>query len=232
MSKSSAKTHREFKDAIYGQLARIGKAISTPRRIELLDLLRQAPRTVEELARATGQSTANTSHHLLELRSQGLLSSEKNGLYVTYRIAGDEVLRFYAALRTLAEAQLAEIGKITAKFLADRNEVEAVDRRTLLERIRKRGVLVLDVRPREEYDAGHLAGAVSVPLSEIRRRLRTLPRKREIVAYCRGPYCLMASEAVEFLRAKGRQATRLDLGVPEWRDLGFPIEATSSEARP
>jgi rhodanese-related sulfurtransferase/biotin operon repressor len=232
MSKSSARTHREFKDAIYGQLARIGKAMSTPRRIELLDLLRQAPRTVEELARATGQSTANTSHHLLELRSQGLLFSEKNGLYVTYRIAGDEVFRFYAALRTLAETQLAEIGRITAKFLADRNEVEAVDGRALLERIRKGGVLLLDVRPREEYDAGHLAGAVSVPLSELGRRLRMLPRKREIVAYCRGPYCLMAGEAVEFLRAKGRRARRLDLGVPEWRDLGFPVETTSSEARP
>lgn len=232
MSKSSAATHREFKDAIYGQLARIGKAMSTPRRIELLDLLRQAPRTVEELARATGQSMANTSHHLLELRSQGLLSSEKKGLYVTYRIAGDEVGRFYAALRTLAETQLAEIGRITEKFLADHDGVEAVDRSTLLERIRKGGVLVLDVRPPEEYEAGHLAGAVSIPLSELGRRLRTLPREREIVAYCRGPYCLMASEAVEFLRARGRRATRLDLGVPEWRELGFRIEATSSEARP
>ena len=231
MNKSRADTHRKFKDAIYGQLARIGKAVSTPRRLELLDLLRQAPRTVEELARATGQSAANTSHHLLELRSHGLVSAEKNGLYVTYRIAGDEVLHFYAALRTLAETQLAEIRSITEKFLADRDELEAVDRKALLERIRNRGVLVLDVRPREEYDAGHLAGAVSVPLSELRRRLRTLPRKREIVAYCRGPYCLMASEAVDYLRAAGLRARRVDLGVPEWRDLGFPIE-TAEEARP
>jgi rhodanese-related sulfurtransferase len=232
MNKSGAKQHREFKDAIYGQLARIGKAVSTPRRLELLDLLRQTPRTVDELARATGQSAANTSHHLLELRSHGLVESRKSGVYVTYRIAREEVLRFYSALRTLAEAQLAEIGRITRKFLADRNGVEAVDRRTLFERIRKKGVLVLDVRPREEYDAGHLAGAVSVPLSELKRRLRTLPRKREIVAYCRGPYCLMASEAVEYLRARGLRATRVELGVPEWQELGFPIEIAGPEVRP
>jgi rhodanese-related sulfurtransferase len=221
-----------FKDAIYGQLARIGKATSTPRRLELLDLLRQAPRTVEELARESGQSVANTSHHLRELRSHGLVESEKNGLYVTYRIAGEEIVQFLSSLRVLAESQLGEIRRITERFIADHGDFEGVGREALLERVKKRGVMVLDVRPRAEYDAGHLAGAISVPLSELKRRLRSLPRNREIVAYCRGRYCLMAIEAVELLRAKGFRATRVDLGVPEWRELGFPIETTAKAVRP
>jgi rhodanese-related sulfurtransferase/DNA-binding transcriptional ArsR family regulator len=229
MSKSSA--HRSFKDSIYTQLARVGKATSSPRRIELLDLLRQAPRTVEELARESGQSVANTSHHLRELRSHGLVESEKNGLYVTYRIANAEVSNFFSSLRTLAESQLAEMGRITGKFFGEPESVEAVDRSALLKRVRKGSVVVLDVRPREEYDAGHLMGAISVPLPELKRRLKKLPARREIVAYCRGPYCVMASEAVAFLRAKGYRATRIDLGVPEWRDMGFPIEVTNPGVR-
>jgi len=231
MIKSSV--HRSFKDSIYGQLARIGKATSSPRRLELLDLLRQAPRTVEELARESGQSVANTSHHLQELRSHGLVDSEKKGLYVTYRIASAEVSNFFSSLRTLAELQLAEIDRIAGRFFAEHDETEAepVDRSALLERVRKGSVTVLDVRPREEYEAGHLLGAIWVPLSELQRRLKTLPRKREIVAYCRGPYCVMATEAVNFLRRKGYRADHIDLGVPEWRDLGFPIEVTKREAR-
>jgi rhodanese-related sulfurtransferase/biotin operon repressor len=229
---SSDQSHREFKNAIYEQLARIGKAVSSPRRLELLDLLRQAPRTVEELARQSGQSVANTSHHLQELRFQGLVESEKNGQYVTYRIATAEVSSFFSSLRVLAESQLADIGRITEKFFTDREGVETVDRQVLLERVRKGSVMVLDVRPREEYDAGHLMGAISVPLSELKRRLKKLPLKREIVAYCRGPYCVMATEAVELLRKKGYRATRLDLGVPEWREEGFPIEVTNQEAIP
>jgi rhodanese-related sulfurtransferase len=229
MIKSSA--HRSFKDSIYGQLARIGKAAASPRRLELLDLLRQAPRTVEELARETCQSVANTSHHLQELRSHGLVDSEKKGLYVTYRIASAEVSSFFSSLRTLAELQLAEINRIAGKFFTEHDDAEAVDRSSLLERVRKGSVTVLDVRPREEYEAGHLLGAISVPLSELRRRLKKLPRKREIVAYCRGPYCVMATEAASFLRRKGYRAERIDLGVPEWRDLGFPIEVRKREAR-
>ena len=229
MNKSSGQSHREFKNAVYEQLARIGKAVSSPRRLEFLDLLRQAPRTVEELAKQSGQSIANTSHHLLELRSHGLVQSEKNGLYVTYRIANEEVSNFFSSLRLLAESQLAEIDRITEKFWTDREDVEAVDRKALLERVRKGSVMVLDVRPREEYEAAHLRGAVSVPLPELRRRLKKLPRNREIVAYCRGPYCVMATEAVELLRKKGYRASRLDLGVPEWREEGFPIEVTNQE---
>jgi rhodanese-related sulfurtransferase/predicted transcriptional regulator len=230
MIKSSV--HRSFKDSIYGQLARIGKATSSPKRLELLDLLRQAPRTVEELARESAQSVANTSHHLQELRSHGLVESEKNGQYVIYRIANAEVSNFFSSLRTLAESQLAEMGRITSNFLGQQEDIEAVDRSALLERVKKGNVVVLDVRPREEYDAGHLLGAVSVPLSELKRRLKKLPARREIVAYCRGPYCVMATEAVAFLRAKGYRAMRIDLGVPEWREMGFPIEVTKPEVRP
>jgi rhodanese-related sulfurtransferase/DNA-binding transcriptional ArsR family regulator len=230
MIKSSA--HRSFKDSIYGQLARIGKATSSPRRLELLDLLRQAPRTVEELARESGQSVANTSHHLQELRSHGLVESEKKGLYVTYRIASGEVSDFFAALRAVAESQLAEIDRITEKFLGEPEVFEAVDKPALLDRVKKGDVTVLDVRPREEYDAGHLVGAISVPLSELKRWLKKFSRKREIVAYCRGPYCVMATEAVAILRRKGYQATRIDMGVPEWQKTGFPIEITKLEVRP
>jgi rhodanese-related sulfurtransferase len=230
MIKSSV--HRLFKDSIYGQLARIGKATSSPRRLELLDLLRQAPRTVEQLAKESGQSVANTSHHLQELRSHGLVESEKHGLYVTYRIANAEVSGFFSSLRALAELQLAEMGRITGKFFGGEEGIEEVDRMALLERVRKGAVIVLDVRPHEEYDAGHLMGAVSVPLSELKRRLKRLPAKREIVAYCRGPYCVMVTEAVAFLRGKGYRATRIDLGVPEWREMGFPIEVTKREVRP
>jgi rhodanese-related sulfurtransferase/predicted transcriptional regulator len=230
MIKSSV--HRSFKDSIYGQLARIGKATSSPRRLELLDLLRQAPRTVEELARESGQSVANASHHLQELRSHGLVESEKNGLYVTYRIANAEVSNFFSSLRALAELQLAEMGRITEKFFGEQEDIEAVDRQALLERVKKRGVIVLDVRPHEEYEAGHLVGAISIPLPELKRRLKEIPRKREIVAYCRGPYCVMATEAVAVLRGKGYRAARIDLGVPEWRELGFSIEVTKAEVRP
>jgi rhodanese-related sulfurtransferase/predicted transcriptional regulator len=229
MIKSS--THRSFKDSIYGQLARIGKATSSPRRLELLDLLRQAPRTVEELARESGQSLANTSHHLQELRSHGLVESEKNGLYVTYRIANQDVSNFFSSLRVLAELQLAEMSRITEKFFGEQDDVEGVDRMVLLERVKKGSVIVLDVRPREEYDAGHLLGALSVPLTELKRRLKKLPSRREIVAYCRGPYCVMATEAVAVMRSKGYRATRIDLGVPEWREMGFSIEVTKQEVR-
>ena len=232
MNKSSEPSHREFKSAIYEQLARIGKAVSSPRRLELLDLLRQAPRTVEELARESSQSIANTSHHLLELRSHGLVESEKNGQYVTYRIANEEVSGFFSALRVLAESQLAEIGRITEKFFTDREDIDPVNREALLDRVRKGSVIVLDVRPREEFDAGHLTGAISIPVPELKRRLKTLPRSREIVAYCRGPYCLMATEAVEFLQKKGYRARRVEFGVSEWREHGFPVEMTNREVRP
>lgn len=216
-------TGRRYKDAIYEQFARIGKALASPRRLELLDLLCQGPRTVEALSGEAGQSVANTSQHLRVLRAARLVEAEKSGLFVTYRLADGEVCSFFQALRELAESRLAEVERVTREFLEERGALEPVDRRVLVERMRRAEVIVLDVRPREEYRAGHIPGAISVPLAELKRRLDTLPRDREIVAYCRGPYCVLAIEAVEVLRERGFRAHRLEDGVPEWRARGFEV---------
>jgi len=218
-------TTRFFKDAIYEQLARIGKTVSSPRRLELLDLLCQTPRTVEALAREANQSIANTSQHLQVLRAARLVEAEKKGLFVTYRLADPAVGEFFRSLRLLAESRLAEIEQVTRDYLKGRSGMEGVDREALLERVRRGEVVVLDVRPSEEYQAGHIPGALSVPLKELESRLEGLPADREIVAYCRGPYCLLAVEAVERLRARGFKATRLDESVSDWRARGFEVEA-------
>lgn len=223
--KSSGRT---YKNSIYDQLARIGKAVASPRRLELLDLLAQGPRTVEVLARAAGLGVANTSQHLAALRAAELVSSERQGLFVTYRLASGEVADFFRALRQLAESRLAEIGRLTRDYLQARGVLEPVDRETLLNRVRHGEVTVLDVRPSEEYGAGHIPGALSVPLADLAQRLAELPRDREIVAYCRGPYCVLAVEAVRLLREHGFRAVRLEDGVPEWRARGF--EVASAEA--
>ncbi|MFQ5973626.1 MAG: ArsR/SmtB family transcription factor [Alphaproteobacteria bacterium] len=217
-------TARRYKDAIYEQLGRVGKAIASPRRLELLDLLSQGPRTVDALARQVGQSLANTSHHLQVLRAARLVETEREGAFVTYRLASDEVSTLYLAIRDLARSRLVEVDRVTHAFLVERGAMEAVDREALLHRVRRGEVTVLDVRPAEEYRAGHIAGAISVPLAELERRLVDLPTDREIVAYCRGPYCVMALEAVEILRAHGFKASRLDDGVPDWRAKGLPVE--------
>jgi rhodanese-related sulfurtransferase len=216
-------SNRRFKDAVYEQIGRVGKAVASPRRLELLDLLAQGPRTVEVLARAAGQSVANTSQHLQVLRAARLLVAERSGLHVTYQLADAEVGRFYRALRLLAESRLSELDRIASDFLESRGLAEAVDRDALVERVRRGTVTVLDVRPREEYAAGHIAGAVSVPLPELERRLSELPKDREIVAYCRGRFCVLAVEAVVRLRARGYRAVRLEDGVPDWRARGFRI---------
>lgn len=215
--------HRVFKDAIYEQLARIGKAVASPRRLELLDLLAQGPRTVEALARETGQSVANTSQHLQALRAARLVTAEKRGLFVTCRLADNEVAEFFRGLRRVAESRLAEIERVTRAFLGQHGLLEPVDRAALVERVRQGKVTVLDVRPASEYRTGHIPGAISVPLAELERRLGELPKRREIVAYCRGPYCVLALEAVGRLRARGYRAVRLEDGVPDWRARGFPI---------
>lgn len=220
---------REFKDAIYGEFARIGKAVSSPRRLELLDLLCQGPRNVELLAERAGQSVANTSHHLQVLRAARLVKAVKEGVHVTYRLADQDVCIFYQGLRQLAEAHLAEIESVTRDFLSDREVMEAVDTEDLLERVRRGAVTVLDVRPREEYRAAHIPGALSVPLEELEQRLGELPRDREVVAYCRGPYCVLAVKAVEALRAHGFMALRLQQGVPDWRARGLDV-AVGEEA--
>ena len=214
---------REYKDSIYEQLGRIGKAVSSPRRLELLDLLAQGPRTVEVLAREAGLGMANTSQHLGALRAAELVTAERQGTFVTYRLASVEVADFFRALRQLAESRLAEIERLTRDFLEARGVLEPVDRETLLGRVRRGEVTVLDVRPSEEYGAGHIPGALSVPLADLEQRLAELPRDREVVAYCRGPYCVLAVEAVRLLRAHGFRAVRLEDGVPDWRARGFDV---------
>ena len=216
--------NRAFKDAIYEQFARIGKAVSSPKRLELLDLLCQGPRTVEALAKESGLTVANASQHLQVLRSSRLVESEKEGLFVTYRLADPAVCEFWRAMRILAESRLAEVEHIKRQFLEGREGMEPVDRDALLALVRQGAVTVLDVRPVEEFKAGHIVGALSIPLGELKLRLSDLPRDQEIVAYCRGPYCVLSVEAVEILRAEGFPAIRIEEGIQDFRAMGFPIE--------
>jgi rhodanese-related sulfurtransferase len=216
--------NRRFKDQIFAQFARIGKAVASPRRIELLDLLTQGERHVEALARAAGLSIANASQHLQILRAARLVEAEKAGLHVTYRLADPAVAGFARQLRLLAESRLAEIRQTTDRFLRSRIGFDPVDRQELLERVRRGDVTVLDVRPAEEFRAGHLPRALSVPLDQLEARMKDLPRRRQIVAYCRGPYCVLAIEAVARLRQQGFRAVRLELGVADWQAQGLPVE--------
>ncbi len=215
--------NRLFKDAIYEQFARIGKAVSSPKRLELLDLLCQGPRTVEVLAKESGLTLANASQHLQVLRAARLVEAEKEGLFVIYRLADQTVCEFFRAMRVLAESRLAEVEQIKRRFLEGREGMEPVDRDALLELVREGAVTVLDVRPVEEYNAGHIPGALSIPLKELQLHLTELPRNQEIVAYCRGPYCVLSIQAVEMLRAKGFNAARLEEGIQDLRAMGFPI---------
>lgn len=216
--------HRRFKDTLYEQLARIGKALSAPKRLELLDLLSQGPRTVEALAEQAALSVANASQHLQVLRAARLVDAEKKGLYVEYRLADQDVGTFFVALRRLAAGRLAEIREVTDAYFEQRGAMEAVAGDELLRRVRAGEVTVLDVRPPEEYRAGHIPGALSVPVHELKARLKELPKDRDIVAYCRGPYCVMAIDAVETLRAKGFTAHRLEQGIVDWRARGWRVE--------
>jgi len=223
----SSTSNRQFKDRIYTQLARLGKAVAAPKRLELLDLLCQSPRTVETLAALAELSVANTSQHLQILRSTRLVEAEKKGLYVEYRLADEQVGSFFRSLRELAESRLAEIEQATRAFLLERGTLEVVRSKELLRRVQNGEVTVLDVRPPEEYRAGHIPGALSVPLPELKKRLTTLPKNREIIAYCRGPYCVMSIEAVDILRKKGFKAHRLEQGVLDWRANGWRVETGS-----
>jgi rhodanese-related sulfurtransferase/predicted transcriptional regulator len=203
------------KSALFEAIALMGKAFASPRRLELLDLLAQAPRTVDELARASGQSTANTSQHLQALYAAGMVSRTREGTRVRYAVASDEALRLWLALRDASVSQLAEVERAAREYLGD--EVEAIDRDELVKRLASGDVVLIDVRPEEEFAAGHIEGACSVPLEELERRLADLPTNREVVAYCRGPFCAYAHEAVRKLRTAGRDARRLEDGWPEWR---------------
>src|SRR5213592_4887965 len=211
---------RREKDAVFEAIALMGKAFASPRRLEMLDLLAQAPRTVEELARASGQSTANTSQHLQALHAAGIVTRTREGTSVRYALAGDEVLALWLALRDASVARLAEVDRAAREYLGE--DVDAIGRDELIARLRKGDVVLVDVRPAEEYEAGHIEGARSIPLSELEGRLAELPADREVVAYCRGPFCAFAHDAVRRLRGAGRDARRLDDGWPEWRLAGKP----------
>jgi rhodanese-related sulfurtransferase len=215
--------NRRFKDEIYEQFSRIGKAISSPKRLELLDILCQGERTVEVLANETDLTIANVSQHLQTLRAARLVEAEKTGLYVTYRLADQRVCEFFLSMRVLAESRLAEVEQIKRQFFEGREGMEPVDRDALLQRVREGAVTVLDVRPVEEFEAGHILGAISIPLQELKHRLSKLPQDQDIVAYCRGPYCVFAVQAVEMLRAEGFRAVRLEEGIQDFRAMGFPI---------
>jgi rhodanese-related sulfurtransferase len=219
-----ATSNRDYKSAIYEQFARVGKAIANPARIELLDLLCQGPRSVELLAKEAGLGLTNASQQLKALREARLVTAEKRGAFVTYRLADPAVASFLHAFRSLSELRLAEIADITRRFLESRDGLEPVDRQRLIDKVRSGSVTVLDVRPHEEYSFAHLPNAISIPLKELQARLKDLPKRREIVAYCRGPYCVMAIEAVEFLRTKGFKAFRLEDGVSQWQARGYSVE--------
>ena len=221
-------SNRQYKDAIYYQLARLGKAVASATRLELLDLLCQGPRTVESLGRQAGQSVANTSKNLRLLHDARLVETERHGTSVTYRLASDEVCDLFRTLRTLAELRLAEVEVITRDFLESREALEAIDREELIQRVHDGQAVLLDVRPREEYESGHIAGALSAPLSELEDFLSALPRDQQIVAYCRGPYCVMSIDAVRLLRERGFDTVRLTDGVPDWRARGLEVESSGA----
>jgi rhodanese-related sulfurtransferase/DNA-binding MarR family transcriptional regulator len=215
---------------LYEQFARIGKALASGRRVQLLDLLCQGERSVDALARAASLTVTNTSQHLHVLRAAGLVDVRKEGTKVIYRVADEDVYRFFFALRDLARDHLAEVEQIMRRYIEGGGGLEPVTRAELLTRAKRDDVVVLDVRPADEFAAGHLPGAVSVPLEHLEQRLASLPRDAEIVAYCRGPYCLLAPRAVELLHERGFRARQLEDGFPEWRLAGLPV-AVGAEQR-
>ena len=216
--------NRAAKQALFDEFARVGKVLASGRRIELLDVLANGERTVEGLARQLGLSVANTSQHLQVLRQAGLVATRREGTSVHYRLAAPEVFELWRALRTLASSRLAEVERLAAAYLGARDQLEPITRQELARRLADGDELVvLDVRPTEEHAAGHLPGAVSIPVAELRRRLAELPRDREIVAYCRGPFCAFAHEAIAVLTDAGLTARRLEDGLPEWAAAGLAV---------
>jgi rhodanese-related sulfurtransferase/biotin operon repressor len=220
--------HRRFKDRLYGQYARIGKALASPHRLELLELLAQSERTVESLAQELTLSMANTSQHLQILRAAGLVDTRREGLFIHYRLAGDAVVGLSTAVRTVAECRLADLERLVREEFKHRSQSEPVSLPELLKRAQRDDMVVLDARPAREFLAGHIPGAISIPVDELQQRLRRLPRGKEYVAYCRGPYCVYADRAVEILQASGRRAQRLAAGFPEWKAAGYPVETLAN----
>src|SRR2546421_9792230 len=215
---------RREKDALFEAIALMGKAFASPRRLELLDLLAQAPRNVDELARASGQSTANASQHLQALHAAGMVTRTREGTSVRYALAGDEVLSLWVSLRDASIARLGEVERAARDYLGD--DVDAIGRDELITRLRRGDVVLVDVRPAEEFEAGHIEGARSIPIDELDERLAELTADREVVAYCRGPFCASAHDAVRRLHVAGRSARRLEEGWPEWRLAHKPSKRT------
>ena len=213
-----------MKRELYQSIARVAQAMASGNRLQLLEFMAQGERSVDALAALAGVTVANASQHLQALRRAGLVAVRKEGQRVYYRVAGDDVVRLYDGLRAVAESRLAEVRKLVNEFLGDRGALEPVRAKELLMRAKKGLVTVLDVRPPEEFAAGHLPGAINVPLEKLQGYLAKLPKTREIVAYCRGPYCLMSFEAVAALRKRGWKAARLEGGFPEWKAAGLPVE--------
>lgn len=215
--------HRAAKKELLEHFARIGKAVASPSRLQLLDILVQGERSVETLAHQAGLSVTNTSNHLRALKEASLVTTRREGQHIYYQVASPAVERFLRTLQEIAHRQLAEVRELVRDYFEDREGLEALDAESLHQRIQDGDVVVVDVRPEDEYRAGHIPGAVSIPLEELERRLEELPPDREIVAYCRGPYCVMAVEAAELLRTRNRKVARMEAGLPEWRELGFPV---------
>jgi len=222
VAKTTAKTG--FKQALFAQFARVGKALASANRLELLEFLAQGERSVDALARVSGLSVANTSQHLQQLRQAGLVTARKEGVTVYYSLSDKDVVALVDKLRDVAERHLAEVEQLVSRYLTVKDDLEPVPARELLKRARQGLVTVIDVRPEEEYAAGHLPGAVNIPLASLEKQLRDFDREKEVVAYCRGPHCVLAFEAVARLRAKGFEARRLQDGFPEWKLAGLPVE--------
>jgi rhodanese-related sulfurtransferase/DNA-binding transcriptional ArsR family regulator len=213
-----------FKQDLFTEFARVGKAISNGNRLELLEFLAQGERAVDELSKVSGITVANTSQHLQQLRQAGLVVSRKQGLKVYYSISSDKVIALLDILREVAETHVADVERLVNSFLTVKDSLEPIPRDELLERVRDNLVTVLDVRPVEEFASGHVPGAVNVPLSELEEFLSTIDSDKEVIAYCRGPHCILAFDAVERLRAKGFNARRMEDGFPEWKVSGLPVE--------
>ena len=223
-------TKRQFKDSLYEQFARIGRALANPHRLELLDLLAQGERTVEELACETSMSLANASQHLQTLRAAHLVAVRRAGVYAYYQLTDDRVFVLWQAVRAVGESQLAEINQLVHTFLSNREELQPMPLDELYHQLDSGNVIVVDVRPVLEYQAGHIPHARSIPIDELGARLNELPQKQMIVAYCRGPYCVFADEALTLLRDHGYHAYRLAEGLPEWRAQGYPVVAGTTLA--
>jgi rhodanese-related sulfurtransferase/DNA-binding MarR family transcriptional regulator len=226
-------SHRAFKKELFSEFARVAKALGSPHRLELLYLLAQGERSVEALAQEMELPVANVSQHLQSLRRARLVEVRREGVRALYRLADESVYRLYQAVLEVGDARLAEIERLVKDYLGDRNALEPVGVEELLGRLARGDVTLLDARPEEEYRAGHIPGAISIPVEVLESRLRELPTDREVVAYCRGPYCLFADEAVSLLSARGYRARRLELGLPDWKAAGLPVQAetVSADAR-